>query len=226
MVSLGYLNYDMSRTHSIMRVATTASPISGSEVCTLRAVATESGLTSVLRAGSKQNAGACYAQEHEIRQVQDARLHPEDTRATPAETAAETKAAVEERVVSNRTPGGEFDGGLGSARFVAGSRRRPSVRKEPVWRRVPLWAPLTGARQGAGGTRRAPDEPGAAAANLVPSLQQERALGAAASLGSAGGLSAKGRGPRSRPARERGRAAPLITRAAPMLAPKGTLFVP
>jgi len=32
MVSLGFLNYDMSRTHSIMRVATTASPISGSEV--------------------------------------------------------------------------------------------------------------------------------------------------------------------------------------------------
>jgi hypothetical protein len=32
MVSLGYLNYDMSRTHSIMRIATTASPISGAEV--------------------------------------------------------------------------------------------------------------------------------------------------------------------------------------------------
>ena len=32
MVSLGALNYDMSRTHSIMRIATTASPVSGAEV--------------------------------------------------------------------------------------------------------------------------------------------------------------------------------------------------
>ncbi|EKX55458.1 hypothetical protein GUITHDRAFT_99235 [Guillardia theta CCMP2712] len=31
-VSLGYLRYDMSRTHSIMRIATTASPVSGAEV--------------------------------------------------------------------------------------------------------------------------------------------------------------------------------------------------
>jgi hypothetical protein len=31
-VSLGFLNYDMSRTHSIMRIATTASPVSGAEV--------------------------------------------------------------------------------------------------------------------------------------------------------------------------------------------------
>jgi len=31
-VSLGLLNYDMSRTHSIMRIATTASPVSGAEV--------------------------------------------------------------------------------------------------------------------------------------------------------------------------------------------------
>jgi hypothetical protein len=38
MVSLGFLNYDMSRTHSIMRVATTASPISGSEVIHLLAL--------------------------------------------------------------------------------------------------------------------------------------------------------------------------------------------
>ena len=30
--SLGYLGYDMSRTHSIMRIATTASPVSGAEV--------------------------------------------------------------------------------------------------------------------------------------------------------------------------------------------------
>ena len=29
---LGQLSYDMSRTHSIMRVATTASPVSGMEV--------------------------------------------------------------------------------------------------------------------------------------------------------------------------------------------------
>jgi hypothetical protein len=38
MVSLGALTYDMSRTHSIMRIATTASPVSGAEVksyCTL-----------------------------------------------------------------------------------------------------------------------------------------------------------------------------------------------
>ena len=32
MVSFGYLKYDMSRTHSIMRIATTASPVSGAEV--------------------------------------------------------------------------------------------------------------------------------------------------------------------------------------------------
>jgi hypothetical protein len=31
-VSCGYLGYDMSRTHSIMRIATTASPVSGAEV--------------------------------------------------------------------------------------------------------------------------------------------------------------------------------------------------
>jgi hypothetical protein len=31
-VSFGLLNYDMSRTHSIMRIATTASPVSGAEV--------------------------------------------------------------------------------------------------------------------------------------------------------------------------------------------------
>lgn len=31
-VSFGYLGYDMSRTHSIMRIATTASPVSGAEV--------------------------------------------------------------------------------------------------------------------------------------------------------------------------------------------------
>mmetsp|Transcript_44819 Transcript_44819/g.112412 ORF Transcript_44819/g.112412 Transcript_44819/m.112412 type:complete len:1579 (+) Transcript_44819:96-4832(+) len=31
-VSFGFLNYDMSRTHSIMRIATTASPVSGAEV--------------------------------------------------------------------------------------------------------------------------------------------------------------------------------------------------
>ena len=31
-VSLGVLHYDMSRTHSIMRIATTASPVSGSDV--------------------------------------------------------------------------------------------------------------------------------------------------------------------------------------------------
>jgi hypothetical protein len=31
-VSGGYLGYDMSRTHSIMRIATTASPVSGAEV--------------------------------------------------------------------------------------------------------------------------------------------------------------------------------------------------
>jgi len=30
--TLGYLGYDMSRTHSIMRIATTASPVSGAEV--------------------------------------------------------------------------------------------------------------------------------------------------------------------------------------------------
>ena len=32
-VSCGLLGYDMSRTHSIMRIATTASPVSGAEVC-------------------------------------------------------------------------------------------------------------------------------------------------------------------------------------------------
>ena len=32
-VSGGLLGYDMSRTHSIMRIATTASPVSGAEVC-------------------------------------------------------------------------------------------------------------------------------------------------------------------------------------------------
>ena len=31
-VSFGALGYDMSRTHSIMRIATTASPVSGAEV--------------------------------------------------------------------------------------------------------------------------------------------------------------------------------------------------
>jgi len=31
-VSFGLLGYDMSRTHSIMRIATTASPVSGAEV--------------------------------------------------------------------------------------------------------------------------------------------------------------------------------------------------
>jgi hypothetical protein len=31
-VSLGYLKYDIDRTHSIMRIATTASPVSGAEV--------------------------------------------------------------------------------------------------------------------------------------------------------------------------------------------------
>ena len=66
MVSLGLLNYDMSRTHSIMRIATTASPISGAEVLQLEQwffsgsnCASSAILTSCLHCGKDSFGPVC-----------------------------------------------------------------------------------------------------------------------------------------------------------------------